>query len=71
MTQKLSVDIMRMLDHTEDKYPFTDWYDTKSAKSKGRYHRPVQGGLWMPVLAKSGMKFCREIKCPCVADSDI
>lgn len=52
MTQKLSVDIMRMLDHTEDKYPFTDWYDTKSAKSKGRYHRPVQGGLWMPVLAK-------------------
>lgn len=52
LTQKYSEDLLRFLDHSEDKAPFTDWYDTRSAKMKGFCHRSVQGGLWMPLFAK-------------------
>lgn len=49
-TSLFSKRIMNYLRDTEDRYPFSDWYETKEPKECSFRHRTVQGGLWMPVL---------------------
>jgi hypothetical protein len=39
------------LEETDDRVPFSDWYDTKTAKHYHFQNRSVQGGLFMPLLA--------------------
>jgi hypothetical protein len=42
--------IIRFLDHTPDRTPMTDWYQTKTAKRVGFDARPVVGGVFMRML---------------------
>lgn len=49
-TELFSKCMLAYLADAKDKYPFTDWYETKKPERKGFCHRSVQGGLWMPVL---------------------
>lgn len=49
-TSLFSECIVRYLNDTEDRYPFSDWYETKEPKERSFRHRTVQAGLWMPVL---------------------
>jgi hypothetical protein len=43
--------VAAFLEHTPDRVPFSDWYDTASAKHYAFQNRTVQGGLFMPLLA--------------------
>jgi hypothetical protein len=43
--------IAKFLKETEDRVPFSDWYDTVSARHYYFQNRTVQGGLFMPLLA--------------------
>ena len=40
----------KVLEETEGRVPFSDWYSTVDAKDVNFAHRTVQGGMWMPVL---------------------
>ncbi|MCI8622654.1 MAG: DUF4965 domain-containing protein [Provencibacterium sp.] len=42
--------IARFLKEAPDRVPFSDWFDTKTAKQIGFQNRTVQGGLFMPLL---------------------
>lgn len=42
--------IYKFLFETEDRVPFSDWYDTKTGKYEHFKNRTVQGGLFMPIL---------------------
>jgi Domain of unknown function (DUF4965)/Domain of unknown function (DUF5127)/Domain of unknown function (DUF1793)/Domain of unknown function (DUF4964) len=42
--------IVHFLNHTPDRSPMTDWYETKSAKKVGFTARPVVGGVFMRML---------------------
>lgn len=43
--------LYRCLMETESKVPFSDWYDTTTGKTCGFRGRPVQGGVFMLMLA--------------------
>ncbi|MDR0730166.1 MAG: DUF4965 domain-containing protein [Treponema sp.] len=43
--------VLRFLEDTADRVPFSDWYDTLSARHYYFQNRTVQGGLFMPLLA--------------------
>ena len=47
-----SKSIVRFLEETNDRLPFSDWFDTLKPEQRGFCHRTVQGGLWMPVLLR-------------------
>ena len=51
-TRLFSESIVGYLRDTQDRYCFTDWYETKEPKECSFHHRTVQAGLWMPVLKK-------------------
>lgn len=55
-TKLFSKRIMNYLRDTEDRYPFTDWCETKEPKERSFRHRTVQAGLWMPVLKDKCVK---------------
>ena len=42
--------VARFLKETESRYPFSDWYDTKTGKYCHFKGRSVQGGIYMPIL---------------------
>ncbi len=42
--------IIHFLNHTPDRSPMTDWYQTKSARKVGFTARPVVGGVFMQML---------------------
>jgi hypothetical protein len=42
--------VVKFLEDTSDRLPFTDWYDTISARCTGFRARPVIGGVFMPML---------------------
>lgn len=43
--------LVRFLNETPDRVPFTDWYDTIDPRTKGMFCRPVIGGVFMRFLA--------------------
>ena len=48
--------VYKFLRETPDRAPFSDWYDTVTAKRENFINRTVQGGLFMPLL----MELCRK-----------
>ena len=48
--QALIHPVVSFLRETEDRVPFSDWYDTKTGKHCSFRNRTVQGGLYMPLL---------------------
>lgn len=42
--------LVRYLEETPSRVPFSDWYDTKSGRSIAFVARSVQGGVFMPML---------------------
>ena len=53
LTRIISKKLVDFLEHTSDRVPFTDFYDTHTGEwTQQMCHRTVQGGLWMPVLVK-------------------
>lgn len=51
--QALIHPIVRFLEETEDRCPFSDWFDTKTAEHYQFQNRTVQGGLFMPLLRRA------------------
>jgi hypothetical protein len=49
--EALIAPVNAFLEETPDRVPFSDWYDTKTAKHYYFQNRTVQGGLFMPLLA--------------------
>ncbi|MDR3459633.1 MAG: DUF4965 domain-containing protein [Verrucomicrobiae bacterium] len=48
--EALVAPIINFLNHTPDRSPMTDWYQTKSARKVGFTARPVVGGVFMQML---------------------
>lgn len=44
--------ILKMLNSTTDRVPFTDWSDTKTARNSGFKARTVIGGIYMPLYMR-------------------
>lgn len=42
--------ILKFLEESPDRVPFSDWYYTENGKQRGFQNRTVQGGLFMPLL---------------------
>lgn len=45
-------DVARFVRETPDRVPFSDWYDTRSARYVLFRNRTVQGGVFMPLLKR-------------------
>jgi hypothetical protein len=59
--KKLIAPIAKFLRESLSRAPFTDWYFTDSGFMRGFQNRSVQGGLFAPLLADSGLvKFEKE-----------
>ncbi|HSY19015.1 MAG TPA: DUF4965 domain-containing protein [Candidatus Acidoferrales bacterium] len=48
--EALVAPVINFLNHTPDRSPMTDWYQTKSARKVGFTARPVVGGVFMQML---------------------
>ena len=48
--KQLMEPIARFLTETEDRVPFSDWYDTRTGNYCHFKGRTVQGGIFMPML---------------------
>jgi hypothetical protein len=48
--EQLTDPIINFLDHTPDRSPMTDWYETKTARKVGFTGRPVVGGVFLQML---------------------
>lgn len=51
-TERFAERILKFLEESPDRVPFSDWYDTVSGRQIGFQNRTVQGGLFMPLLYK-------------------
>ena len=52
--------IVRFLEETNDRLPFSDWFDTLRPDRRGFSHRSVRAGLWMPVLLRRTLEQERD-----------
>ena len=50
--EKLISGVVRYLEQTPSRVPFSDWYDTKTSRYVQFKARSVQGGLYMPFLCQ-------------------
>lgn len=53
--QALIAPVAKYLEKTPSRYPFSDWYDTVSGHYCHFKGRSVQGGIYMPLLADTGL----------------
>ena len=53
--QALIAPVAKYLEETPSRYPFSDWYDTVSGQYCHFKGRSVQGGIYMPLLADTGL----------------
>lgn len=44
--------ILAFLEHSPDRVPFSDWYQTVSGRQQGFQNRTVQGGIFMPLFLR-------------------
>lgn len=54
--RKLIAPLITYLEETPSRVPFSDWYDSCSAKEMSFQNRTVQGGLFMPLLKEKFLK---------------
>ncbi len=47
--------VVKFLNETPDRQPFSDWYETKTGKMVAFKNRSVIGGVFMPLLRSSGL----------------
>ena len=50
--EALVAPIYDYLNHTPDRVPFCDWYETENARKMNMIARPVIGGVFMPLLGR-------------------
>ncbi|MEG1874978.1 MAG: DUF4965 domain-containing protein, partial [Angelakisella sp.] len=50
--ERFAEPLVNFLENAPARTPFSDWFDTKTAKQEGFQNRTVQGGLFMPLLKK-------------------
>ena len=48
--KRLMEPVVRFLQETGDRVPFSDWYDTETGEYCHFKGRSVQGGIFMPIL---------------------
>lgn len=48
--EEFAAHILKFLEESPDRAPFSDWYWTKDGRQKGFQNRTVQGGLFMPLM---------------------
>jgi len=53
---RLMEPLWHMLNETPDRVPFTDWYDTVTARQVGFQHRSVVGGIFIQLLKEKGLR---------------
>jgi len=53
--EKLIAPVAKYLRESESRVPFSDWYDTVTAKYHSFIARSVQGGIFMPMLMAQGL----------------
>jgi hypothetical protein len=53
---KLIEPLWHALNETRDRVPFTDWYDTITARQIGFQHRSVVGGIFIQILKEKGLR---------------
>lgn len=64
--EKFSGCILKFLEESPDRVPFSDWYRMETGRQQGFQNRTVQGGIFMPILLRRGRMAdslnCRESK---------
>ncbi len=48
--------ILKFLEESEDRLPFSDWYYTENGKKESFQNRTVQGGIFMPLFVRNRIK---------------
>ena len=61
--EKFAAPMAHYLKETPTRVPFSDWYDTVTGTSERFIARSVQGGVFMPLLKKSGPKTHNDLSC--------
>ena len=50
--EKFSSCILKFLEESPDRVPFSDWYRMETGRQQGFQNRTVQGGIFMPILLR-------------------
>ena len=60
--EKFSGCILKFLEESPDRVPFSDWYRMETGRQQGFQNRTVQGGIFMPILLRRG-RMADSLKC--------